>query len=359
MIQINNSGCLYIFNLSTDLDNEILAFTHDWIEEFSHHFEKIHVYSTHLGRTNLPSNVFTHELGGGNFRVRVMAVFEIFSALNQIVFTSKNRFVFYHMNPRVASIISLPLRIIKVPQILWYSHANTTFALRIASKFVDSIVSTSTFSFPLNTRKLTSTGHGVRDLNIPRPNQIIPDYSISFLGRISPIKRLELLIQQVSIAQNFQNLRIKVYFIGPCEGSLNQHYRSTLLELAGTEDVEVIFVGSILHENIQLELSKYDLAYNGTIQSIDKGAIESVYARCLLISDQKNTLIECGYGDLFIDEYGEALSISQQLKLIYSLSHEQRIALTEDARIKTLSRHSLPSTIDKICKEFSRIMGLQ
>ena len=106
---------------------------------------------------------------------------------------------------------------------------------------------------------------------------------------------------------------------------------------------------------MQFELSKCDLAFNGTLKSLDKGAIESVFAKCILISDQSNTLIECGYSDFSLDASGEALTISEQLSLIVSLSESQKTALTEKAKIETIFRHSLSSTIDKICMGFSNI----
>lgn len=353
----NISSYLYVFNLSTDLDNDVLAFTHDWAEEFSHHFDKVFIYSTHLGNTKLPKNVFTQELGGGTAIKRVKAILKILAALIHIVLYSKNRFVFYHMNARVASIIGLPLKILRVPQILWYSHAHASFSLRLATNFVDRVVSTSNSSLPFKTKKLRTTGHGVRDKNVFRATEIHSLESISFLGRVSRVKRIEILIEEVSIFQKLTERKFKIYVIGPCEAPQDKRYKAELIALAKKRNVELIFMGSIPHKNVQLELSKYDVAFNGTLQSLDKGAIESVFAKCLLISDQSNTLIECGYSNFSLDSSGRALKISQQLRLMISLSEGQKTALREKARIETLSRHSLSSTINKIITEFSIIVG--
>ena len=303
----------------------------------------------------LPKNVDVRELGGGTVKRRATAIVKMLFSLIHIILGSKNRFVFYHMNTRAALIVGLPLKILRIPQILWYSHAHASFALKIASKWVDKIVSTSPNSFPLLTKKLISTGHGVRDRNVLRLIQDIPTYSISFLGRISPVKRLEILIDEVAIFQNSKDFHLKVYLIGPCEGTRDERYKSELIARAKSKDVQVIFVTPVRHENVQFELLKYDLAYNGTLQSLDKGVIESVFAKCIIISDQKNTLMECGYSNFSLDSSGEAIKISKQLSLIVGLSVAEITDLTENAKNETLSRHSLSSTIDKICIEFTKV----
>ncbi len=351
----NNSGYLYIFNLSTDLDNEILAFTHDWIEEFSLHFEKVVVYSTHIGAKRLPKNVFVQELGGGTAKHRVRAIVNLVCSLMHIMLDSKNRCVFYHMNARAASIIGLPLKILRIPQILWYSHAHSSFSLKIATHFVNRVVSTSNSSFPYSTGKLVSTGHGVRDENIIQTTEIHLPESISFIGRVSRVKRLEILINEVFIFQNLHKHQLKFFILGPCESDLDQKYKLELIALADKKNVKLIFVGSIPHKNVQFELSKYDMAYNGTLMSLDKGAIESVFAKSILVSDQTNILKECGYSNFSLDANGEALKISEQLERIFALSNQEKSTITENAKNEALARHSLSSTTAKIVNLFSTI----
>ena len=349
-----DNSSLIIFNLSTDKDNIALSFANDWIEEFANRYMKVRVWSVHVGSYDLPTNVNVTELGGGSLSKRFLASIKILSIVFYLIRNPKSH-VFYHMNAPIAALIGAFLRAFKIPQILWYSHAHASVALKIALKWVDKIVSTSPTTFPLLTNKLISTGHGVRDRNVLRPIQDIPTYSISFLGRISPVKRLEVLIDEVAIFQNSEDFHLKVYLIGPCDGARDERYKSELVARAKSKDVQVVFVGPVRHENVQLELLKYDLAYNGTLQSLDKGAIESVFSKCILVSDQKSTLVECGYSGFSLDNLGEALKISEQLSLIVSLSRTEITDLIESAKNETLSRHSLSSTIDKICIEFTKV----
>lgn len=358
MANAHKSNSLVIVNLATDKNNFALSFSCDWIEEFAKRYSEVRVWSVHVGEYDLPSNVKVTELGGGSLRKKIFLLFKIPPIIFYLIRKPKSD-VFYHMNASIAAIVGPILRILKAPQILWYSHAYPSVALKIAVKVVDRVVSTSTESFPLFTSKLIPTGHGVRDQEVVRPTQNIPTYSISFLGRVSRVKRLEVLINEVSIFQNAHNRELKIYIIGPCEGVLDKDYKLELVALAKERDVELIFIGSVPYKNVQFELSKYELAYNGTLKSLDKGAIESVFAHSILISDQKSTLTECGYSKFSLNASGEALKISEQLSLIVSLSVAQRSAIIENAKNETLSRHSLSSTISKICGEFSSIKSFQ
>lgn len=345
---------LVIVNLATDKNNVALSFTSDWIDEFSKRYSVVRVWSVHVGDFDLPSNVKVTELGGGSLRKRIFLPFKISSIVFYLIRKPKSD-VFYHMNASVAVMVGPILKILKVPQILWYSHAYPSVALKIAVKLVDRVVSTSTESFPLSTTKLISTGHGVRDQEVIRTRQDMSTPSISFLGRVSRVKRIELLINEVSTFQNSHNRTLKIYILGPCEGALDRNYKLELLALAKERFVELIFVGSVPYKNVQFELSKHEFAYNGTLKSLDKGAIESVFAQSILLSDQKNTLTECGYSKFSLTASGEVLRISEQLNLMTSLSEVQRSAMIENAKKETLARHSLSSTITKICNQFESI----
>ena len=71
---------LIIYNLETDLDSQVLAAAHDWVEAFAAQVDKVFVYSTHVGQTNLPANVVVKELGGGSFLKRLVGLFRLYKS---------------------------------------------------------------------------------------------------------------------------------------------------------------------------------------------------------------------------------------------------------------------------------------
>ena len=56
---------LFLFNLRTDESSFKLAASLDWIKAFALECNEVFVFSTHIGKFTLPSNVHVTELGGG------------------------------------------------------------------------------------------------------------------------------------------------------------------------------------------------------------------------------------------------------------------------------------------------------
>jgi hypothetical protein len=115
---------IVIFNLSMNLDNHVLANTNLWVNEFSKHFERVHVYSTHVGRYSVPNNVCVEEIGGGSFRKRAVALAKLTFIAFKLYKVRKDVVVFHHQSPRTAVYPGIIFRIFGVNQGLWYSHSS-------------------------------------------------------------------------------------------------------------------------------------------------------------------------------------------------------------------------------------------
>ena len=339
---------LYIFNLETNLDSHALAFTHDWISEFSRYYEKVFVYSFKVGRTNLPSNVSVYELGSGGLFQRIKNLSLHLIPVLRIILGRTETQVFYHMNPRSAMLIGLPLRLFHINQILWYSHSAISKSLRLATLFVNGIVSTSTHSFPISTEKLICTGHGIR---FPEITQSVfsKEKAIVVLGRVSRSKRIhELILETAIFNTNNANKNLAIDIFGTTLTIDDSLYLDELKEIANSCKVIVRFLGPIPKDEIYGRLCAYLIAYNGMLGTIDKAAIESTYAGCYLVSDQLETLRECGFlveneisGDIL-------LSINKQLEFISQMSEADIIQKSLYARTYIVKKHSLDNTIKKI-----------
>lgn len=339
---------LFIFNLETNLDSPALAFTHEWIDEFSKYYENIFVYSFKVGRTSLPRNVFVHELGSGSSFQRIKNILYHFLLIFKILSKKGEAQVFYHMNVRSAMLIGLPLRLFRINQVLWYSHSAIPCSLRLAAKFVDTIVSTSRKTFPISTSKLVCTGHGIvfPDISesISRQKQIIV-----VLGRVSRSKRIHDLIPEIAKFNSFQSSKtLSLDILGQTMTNDDLRYQKELIKIAHTYNVYVNFKGSISKAKIFDYLSTYFVSYNGMEGTIDKAAIEAAYAGCYLVSDQVETLKQCGF--LSKDEITEDIlpSISTQLKNVYEINEHDLFKIRKSVKVYVTNNHSLNKTIEKI-----------
>ena len=153
---------IFIFNLETNLDSHVLAAGHDWIEAFSHHFDTVEVYSTHVKRTDLTANVRVKELGGGSPYRKLKNLYRLLKVIPRIWKYRDNAIVFHHMSSRTLAVLGLPVRLMRIPQGIWYSHSKADWSLRIGSTFADMIFTSTEYAYPLRSNKLKFIGHGIK-----------------------------------------------------------------------------------------------------------------------------------------------------------------------------------------------------
>ena len=152
---------MIIFNLATDENDPLLAFTNDWIKAF-HEIENVtEVFSTHVGEHSLPKTIKVYEIGGGSLFRKVFAILKLLFHGVRIISTTKNTLIFHHMSTYTAMILGPLFRIRGFKQGLWYSHNRDSFILRAGSLAVNDIFTPTKDSFPFSSRKLHSVGHGI------------------------------------------------------------------------------------------------------------------------------------------------------------------------------------------------------
>ena len=110
---------LIFFTLSWNHNDRVLSHTIDWVLEAQKHFHTVDVYATHVNSgsvTHLPSNIQIHQLGGGNHQKRILGVFKLLNMFFKTVSSSRDYFIFYHMNVLPAIVLSPMFKVCKVRQ---------------------------------------------------------------------------------------------------------------------------------------------------------------------------------------------------------------------------------------------------
>ncbi len=310
----HKSTVLYLFNLSTDRNDQILSFTWDWIEEFAKNFKQVKVYTTHKGKSSSNANIQVTELGGGEPRYRIRAIFRLLVVLKTILTEDNKPMVFHHMSVNTAVIIGLPLRIAGVRQGLWYSHSVGSLKLRIALKFVSKVFSSTPSAFPFRSKKCEFIGHGIRveDFRRPPARNTKDEFRILSVGRIAPIKNLEKIIQAI---HELGNPMKKITFIGPTHEK-DMEYRSMLLSLGAECGITVEIHDSVERASIPNILGQYGIFFTGTPKSTDKAAIEAAISGCYVLSENHDTQKIVGMRDFWEKSTCESLSLKNQLEYI-------------------------------------------
>lgn len=334
---------LYLFNLATDLDDPLLAFTHDWITCSSRIAQKVEVISTHVGRYNLPSNVRVRELGGGSLSKRVSAVFFLLKIGVEIYSDRKNSKVFYHMTNRVAAILSLPIRTIGVKQAIWYSHSSKPISLILASNFCDLIFSSALSSLPINKKKCRYIGHGVDFSNFPKISDNNNQARSGFvsLGRVAPIKKLEIFIDAVARCSSVDK---SIDLIGPTQS--NKDYQEFLIGFASKRNVNLRFLGQINYREVPQALINYSICYTGNPRTTDKAAIEAAAVGCFVVATEIDTQSLTGMTEIWQHfNVNQADLVSQINKL---LTLEKDFEWRKDVSQRAIIQNSVDKTVAKI-----------
>ena len=334
---------LYLFNLSTDLDDPLLAFTHDWIIAASKIVHNIEVVSTHTGRWNLPGNVRVRELGGGTLRQRVHVIFKCFQIFYEIAKYRNDVKVFYHMTNKIASILCLPLRVIGVKQAIWYSHSANPPTLKVASKFCDLVFSSAPSSLPFSSSKCRYVGHGINFSSFPKLNERADAIRHGFvsLGRIAPIKNIEKLLDAISQSSAEEK---QVDLIGPF--ALDTNYQQRLQKFADEKQVKIHFKGPVAYADVPKTLAKYSICYTGNPNTTDKAAIESAAVGCFVISNESDTQYLTGMSGLWDKNQVDTTDLVSQINylLTVKIANEIRYEISLRAR----ERNNVINAIEKI-----------
>ena len=341
---------IFIFNLETNLDSKVLSAAHDWVESFAKNFEEVYVYSTHVGRLDLPPNVRVTEIGGGNFQNRLIALLRLSEAFVKIFVRRENSVVFHHMSPRTALLLGPFLRIIGVTQGLWYSHNHASQSLRLAKPFVNWIFSSTRQALPIQSRKTQFVGHGIKterfrkaDISKQRKRQ-----SIISVGRIVPVKHLEDLAE-ISVLARISEFEVgPITLVGP---QPDLRYIKNLESIFAEHELKFFIKPAVNYEQILGYLESHDFFFTGTPKSVDKAAIEAAIAGCFVVSTNISTLESTGMSEVWkLVGCVPPERISDQILAISKIDENEILVLRQALQLAAISRNELNKTISAISK---------
>lgn len=334
---------MLIITQKVNKGDPVLGFFHDWIIEFAKHESNLTVLCLELGPHSLPSNIEVISLGKekGYGKIRI-----IWNFLRVLV-TRRYGKVFVHMNPEYIVLGGLWWRFRGTRIALWYTHKAVNLKLRIATFFAHTIFSASQESFRYRTSKLKVVGHGI-DSNIFYPSSDFPkNPHIITVGRISPTKNYEPLIDAMEIlVQSFPTLQLSI--VGGPTSSSDQAYYEIIKEKVFEKKLEnnIIFLGPISYEKVP------DLYRAGTIfvnlsntGSLDKAILEAMATGLFVVTSNEamKTLIDQKY-----IVSGTTLSIADAIKLRISNGE----GIDQGAIDYVREHHSLGVLIKKLDDEF-------
>jgi glycosyltransferase involved in cell wall biosynthesis/SAM-dependent methyltransferase len=269
----SKSQKLLIVTQAVDSQDPVLGFFISWIEEFAAQVEQLLVFALRVGDVSLPENVRVVPLrvnGAGRVAVVVRECWKAWRCRHEY------DAVFVHMNVEHVIAVGWLWRLLGKRVVLWYTHGTVSMRLRVALFFASEVCTASEQSMRIVTRKKRVLGHGLpfNDLSPVQPPSQPPPLQLLTVGRIAPVKGLEMLIAAVALLAKKGRPAV-LTIIGTGEVAYIRELQ-THAKLAGINDA-VIFPGPLPHARLAE-------AYRGThlflhaskTGSLDKAPLEAL-----------------------------------------------------------------------------------
>lgn len=332
-----------------DLDSTVLASNFDWVEEIAKRFEKITVFTTHLGRVKELPNVEIFEIGGKSNHGRFKALYRLITGFVKMARLKEKKYIFYHMSHKPATLLGLFYKLLKCKQVLWYSHSKSNLSLFFAVKFVDYVVSSNNTTFPLDSSKFKPIGHGisVKKFKSLESESEIPSKRQGYIavGRIVRIKKIEKMIESLSSKNR------SLALIGQID---DKKYFQELKNLSTKSKVLLIHIEPCNHDRLLAVLVNYRYIINCTPKSVDKSFLEAVISGLIPVSNNENALKLTGMDKIWMETIGKIPDIRVQIEKLESLSGEEIVNISKLTRDYTMINNNIENAITSIC----RLLGL-
>ena len=246
--------------------------------------------------------------------------------------------------------MALPLKIYSVKQSLWYSHKHTSLSLKLGKSFLEHIFTASEFSVGFKGKNISFVRNAVpihyySDIDLTKPR-----VGIGSLGRVMPVKRLEILLESLSqLSAEMKQALGSISFYGP--EYLDKKYTERLKEISRKYSLQVDFIGPVPNRKISKYLTELSIYFTGTLGGIDKSAIEAGLCGCFVVSDNSEALKLVGMDQVYqsLGIQGD-ISVSEQIELILT-NPSFDLKLRKVINQFGVQNNSLESLVEKIVEE--------
>lgn len=358
---------LLIFNLKTDADDSVLGFTTDWINALAAKCDRMIVITMMAGRLAVADNVTVYSVGKEKSYSELRRLLEFYRILWHVLHIEKIDACFAHMMPLFAVLGWPLLNFRKIPIVLWYAHSHVSLLLRFATKLVNRVVASSSSGFRIDTPKFRSIGQGIdvkRFSPIQTPRRQRERLVLLTVGRISPVKRLEVALDALVLLPAEFRRRLELRYVGDPLGKAGERYAQQLRERVDALGLthRVSFQSALPFHRVQEAYQSADIFLNSSdTDSIDKTVLEAMSCGLPIITSNAafaEVLGEKLAATWFIPK-NDPGALAQCLEQLVRMDADKREQLGHELREIVQKDHSLPTLAGKLLEQAQACRGSQ
>ena len=342
---------LLIICQKVDEGDDVLGFFVYWIRALAQRVESVKVIALEKGGFDLPQNVEVISLG------KEMSYSKFDQALRfywfAFKFLLKSDGVFVHMAPEYVRAL-YPLNLIfRKPIVMWYAHIKVSPVAKWAIKHVNFVCTPSKESFLHDSDKVIATGHGI-NTELFTPMSVPIQGDVLSLGRISKVKRIEVLIKALKILKHDLNSSTVANIYGAPARPEDDAYLSHLRDLEhqwGLAET-VHWKGPVSN----LEAPQVYAAHRIFVRMQGEGGFGKVELEAMSMgipaivptNIYENELAEW-HDDLYYPE-DDAHELAKKIERVLNWSDEHRDAYAKRAREVVVRRHNIEHVAETVVK---------
>lgn len=340
---------LLVLTQTVDVEHPALGFFHGWLMALSKRVSPLTVICLKKGMSTLPPSVKVLSLGKEQGVGRISYLFHFYVYIWK--FRRDYDTVFVHMNPEYVVLGGLLWRLLGKKIVLWYTHRQVSLRLRIAARLAHTILTAAPESFQIKSSKVKVVGHGI-DLEMfvgNRADSFKPPLTLISVGRITPIKNQDVLIEAVSRLMR-DGVEVEAIIVGDPAVASDRMYFETLTALVKKSSLEnkIKFIGAVSYREMPELYKKADISVNATpTGGIDKAVLESMASGTLPLTSNKAFEKYFGpYSNQLIFSEKDPVDLAEKIKAlsIAKNSHEIRGFLQD----KVLKEAGVDHIVEKI-----------
>ncbi len=336
---------LLILTQKIDKEDPILGFFHNWLLKLAEKFENIIVVCLEKRNFDLPQNIKILSLGKefGNNKITYIWNFYKYIWSERVNYDS----VFVHMNQEYILLGGLFWKLLGKKIYFWRNHPKGSWLTKIAVWFSEKVFCTSTHSFTakFNKTKILPVGIDTDLFFIDNKVPVLPN-SILSLGRISPIKNIEKLID-AAVLLDSRGVDFVLDIVGDPVNQEDFKYQGVLKKRASglIKKMKINFLPAVDQGGATEMYQSHQIFVNLTPSgSMDKTILEAAASGCVpVVANEYYKDVE-GVEVTIVDDD----QISKKLDSVLKMEQEKVENLRQSLRQYVVRNHGLSILIEKL-----------
>lgn len=340
---------LLILTQKMDRTDGVLGFMHHWVEQLAARMEFISVICLQRGTVNLPENV----------RVVSLRKEERIKRWRYLLWLGRHLWrlrvdydtVWVHMNPEYVILAGWWWKLSGKKIFLWYNHQQGGVRAWLAAHLADRIFYTSPQAYMRRFAHAVAMPVGVDTEQFAPATALPPPRTVVSVGRISPIKNIEILLAALIKLQAVGH-DFKFTLVGEIDAVPVEFFQKIKKLLAPLQAAGVLQqLGKVPNEFLPEILARQELLANLTPPgSFDKVQIEAMASGTLVLS-ANTALQEILPTEFLVTEIIEE-QVMEKIQQIWQLSIAEKEKIHHINREYVVAKHGLDKLLTKLVKQF-------